>query len=86
MSKQKQAMYSLHFDNIPVNEVGVSADGIFFNMPFYHRGGKFFLGNKSTEAVISKGRIIIRTAKGREALDNEAPKAKTPKVNVADLF
>ena len=81
----KIATFTLSFE-IPVNEVGVSPDGNYFNLPFYLRGGTFKHGKQECEAVISKGRVIIRTAKGRKAMDDEQPKAKAPKVDVANLF
>jgi hypothetical protein len=82
----KIATFTLSFE-IPVNEVGVSPDGNYFNLPFYLRGGTFKHGKQECEAVISKGRVIIRTAKGREELVEETPKkAKSPKVDLANLF
>lgn len=80
----KNSVYTLIFE-IPINEVGVSRDGNFFNLPFYLRGGVFKHGKNECEAVISKGRVIIRTRKGREQLPTEKA-AKAPQVEVANLF
>ena len=81
----KTANFTLTFE-IPVNEVGVSKDGLYWNLPFFLRGGTFKHGKNECEAVISKGRIIIRTKAGREDADKVPHQGKTVKTDVADLF
>jgi len=83
--KNTVANFTLTFE-IPVNEVGVSPDGNYWNLPFFLRGGTFKHGKNECEAVISKGRIIIRTKAGREDAEKVPQQGKEAKTNVADLF
>ena len=83
--KNTTANFTLTFE-IPVNEVGVSPDGNYWNLPFFLRGGTFKHGKNECEAVISKGRIIIRTRAGREDAEKVPQQGKAAKTDVAELF
>ncbi len=82
----KVEMFDLHFQ-IPVSKMTVSAEGNFWNLPYFVQGGTFKHGKQECEAVISKGKIIIRTRQGRAELgETKQGNAKAPKVNVAEIF
>ena len=69
--------------SIPVNQMGVSADGDYFNLP-YHVKGNMKHGKTNVEVYISKGRVIVPTSKGRKT---KTPKATArPTVDVSKLL
>ena len=76
MAKTTEEFYTLTF-KIPVNQMGVSKDGLWFNLP-YRVDCELKHGAKRSKVIINKGRVLAPTAKGRDAYDKNAK----PKVEV----
>ena len=83
MTKKKAEYFTLTFQ-IPVNEMGVSKDGLWFNLP-YRVEGEMPHGSQSMAIMINKGRVLAPTAKGRESY-KAAAKPKADKVDVSNLM
>ena len=80
MTKKNEAYFTLTFQ-IPVNKMGVSKDGLWFNLPFRVEG-EMTHGSQSMPIMINKGRLLAPTAKGRESYKG---KAKAEGETVADV-
>tara|TARA_R100001132_G_C3210681_1_gene53770 strand:+ start:260 stop:514 length:255 start_codon:yes stop_codon:yes gene_type:complete len=84
MSKKNEEFYTLTFQ-IPVNEMGVSKDGLWFNLPF-RAEGEMSHGDKSMPIFISKGKVLVPTAKGRESYKGKAKTATVAKADISNLM
>ena len=79
----KDAVLTLTFE-IPVEDVGVSPDGDYLNLPTYLQGWRFVHGKWKRVVVISDGRLTMCTDL-RPASEWEKPE-KAPTINADNLI
>lgn len=84
MTKNTEEYYTLTF-KIPVNQMGVSKDGLWFNLP-YRVDGELKHGAKRSKIMINKGRVLAPTAKGRDEYGKTAKATAKPAVDVSNLM
>ena len=84
MTKNNTEYFTLTFQ-IPVNEMGVSKDGLWFNLP-YRVEGEMSHGKQTMAIMINKGRVLAPTAKGRESYKGKAKAEGKTKADVSNLM
>ena len=84
MAKSTEEYYTLTF-KVPVNKMGVSTNGLWFNLP-YRVEGELKHGAKRSKIMINKGRILAPTAKGRDDYNKTSKATAKPTVDVSNLM